>query len=110
MPKKSMSRLYDIILIPFPLTDLASQKIRPALQLSSITDKDVLLCAISTKTHSKFDIKIMPTSENGLKQISYVRTNKVATIDRKLVLAKLGVLESVAVKSVKTKLAKLFGL
>lgn len=60
-----MSKAYDIILIPFPLTDLASQKIRPALQLSDMKDDDIVLCAISTKKHSAYDIKITPTKGNG---------------------------------------------
>ena len=77
-----MSKAYDIILIPFPLTDLASQKIRPALQLSKNFDEDIILCAISTKRHSVFDIEIMPTKGNGLKKVSYVRSNKIAAIEK----------------------------
>jgi mRNA interferase MazF len=79
-----MSKAYDIILIPFPLTDLASQKIRPALQLSDTGDEDIILCAISTKKHSAYDIKITPDKANGLKKISYIRSNKIATIAKRL--------------------------
>jgi mRNA interferase MazF len=105
-----MSKPYDVILVPFPLTNLMSQKIRPALQLSNITDSDVIFCAISTKKHSIFDITVSPTKENGLKQVSYVRTNKIATIDKQLVLARLGTLETKATESVQVKLLKIFGL
>jgi mRNA interferase MazF len=105
-----MSKAYDIILIPFPLTDLASQKIRPALQLSNTDDDDIVLCAISTKKHSAYDIKLTPTKVNGLKKISYVRTNKIATIEKRLALAKLGDLDSKTKKSVQVKLKTLFGI
>ena len=105
-----MSKAYDVILVPFPLTNLASQKIRPALQLSNATDADVIFCAISTKKHSGFDITIAPTNKNGLKRISYIRTNKIATIEKQLVLAKLGTLETACTQSVKKKLLKIFGL
>jgi len=103
-----MSKAYDIILIPFPLTDLASQKIRPALQLSNASDDDIVLCAISTKKHSSFDIKITPTKANGLKKVSYIRSNKIATIEKRLALAKLGDLDGATKKAVHCKLKKLF--
>ena len=105
-----MSKAYDIILIPFPLTDLASQKIRPALQLSDARDEDVVLCAISTKKHSSYDIKVTPNKTNGLKKVSYIRSNKIATIEKRLALAKLGDLDGDARKSVQTKLKILFNL
>ena len=108
MPKKYMSKAYDIILIPFPLTDLASQKIRPALQLSNATDDDIVLCAISTKKHSPYDIKVNPTKANGLKSVSYIRSNKIATIEKRLALAKLGDLDAKSKSSVQSKLKKLF--
>jgi mRNA interferase MazF len=104
-----MSKAYDIILIPFPLTDLASQKIRPALQLSDTQDNDIVLCAISTKKHSVYDIKITPTVANGLKKISYIRSNKIATIEKRLALAKLGDLDNKSKQAVQIKLKKLFG-
>lgn len=108
MQKRSMSKAYDIILIPFPLTDLASQKIRPALQLSKEFGDDIVLCAISTKRHSKFDIEIKPTQGNGLKKVSYIRSNKIATIEKRLALAKLGALDVKTKKSVHSKLKRLF--
>ena len=105
-----MSNAYDIILIPFPLTDLASQKIRPALQLSNTGDEDIILCAISTKKHSSYDIKIAPTKANGLKKVSYIRSNKIATIEKRLALAKLGDLDAKSKRSVQAKLKTLFGI
>jgi mRNA interferase MazF len=103
-----MSKSYDIILIPFPLTDLASQKICPALQLSDTGDEDIILCAISTKKHSSFDIKITPTKDNGLKKVSYIRSNIIATIEKRLALAKLGDLDAKSKTSIQTKLKALF--
>ena len=105
-----MSKVYDIILIPFPLTDLASQKIRPALQLSNRADGDVILCAISTKRHSSYDVKLIPSKTNGLKKVSYIRSNKIATIEKRLALAKLGDLDVKTAKVVQSKLKKLLTL
>lgn len=109
MQRKYMSNAYDIILIPFPLTDLASQKIRPALQLSTSTDDGIVLCAISTKKHSSYDVKVAPNKTNGLKKVSYIRSNKIATIEKRLALAKLGDLDVKTRKSMQGKIKTLFG-
>ena len=45
----------DVVVVPFPFTDLTSQKVRPALVLASLDRGDVLLCQITSKpfTHSR---------------------------------------------------------
>lgn len=110
MLKNLMYKRNSIILIPFPFTDLSSPKIRPALQLSNQTDDDIIFCAISTKKHSSFDIPIKPNKVNGLKALSYIRTNKIATIESRLVLARLGDIDSNSASMVKKKLKIIFNI
>lgn len=45
-----MARLVggDVIVVPFPFTDLASLKVRPALVLASLSRGDVILCQITS--------------------------------------------------------------
>ena len=85
----------DIVLIPFPFSDLAGSKLRPALVLIS-NDTDITVCFITTQFayNDLFDIKLIPTSENGLKKISLLRISKFATIDKNLILGKIGTLEN----------------
>lgn len=84
----------DIILIPFPFSDLTGNKLRPAFVLYS-TKNDVSVCFISTqfKWQAKTDIKILASNINGLKKDSLLKVSKIATIDRELVLGKIGMLE-----------------
>ena len=46
-----MARLVagDVVVVPFPFTDLASSKVRPALVLATSTRDDILLCQITSK-------------------------------------------------------------
>lgn len=85
----------DIVLIPFPFTDLAGSKKRPALILLS-GNLDVTVSFISTQLHwqEPTDLLLQPNSTNGLKKPSLVRTGKIATIDKTLVIGKLGNINS----------------
>jgi mRNA interferase MazF len=81
----------DIVLISFPFTDLTGKKSRPAVVLIN-SPEDVTVCFITTQTKwkSSFDIVIEPSQNNGLKKTSIIRLNKFATIDKDLVLGRLG--------------------
>ena len=81
----------DIVLIPFPFTDLSGTKYRPALILA-IGKVDITVSFITTqlKWQEDFDIKTEPSQMNRLKRTSLIRLSKLATIDKDLVIGKLG--------------------
>ena len=101
----------DIILIPFPFTDLSGNKTRPALVLIN-GELDVTLAFISTqlKWKEEMDILINPTHENGLKADSIIRLSKLATIDKDLALGRLGIIGGETRKQVNKNLITLFNL
>jgi len=39
----------EIVVVPFPFTDLSSAKVRPALVLASLSRGDVILCQITSQ-------------------------------------------------------------
>ncbi len=84
----------DIILAPFPFTDLSGSTKRPALILIE-SEQDVTICFITTqlKWQTAFDIVIYPSQTNGLKKTSLVRLNKFATIDKDRIIGLLGNLD-----------------
>lgn len=83
----------DIVLIPFPFTDLSGSKNRPALILvETVTDITVAFITTQTKWEEKYDLRIEPTKDNGLKKPSLVRLSKITTLDRELILGRLGIL------------------
>ncbi|WP_017732858.1 type II toxin-antitoxin system PemK/MazF family toxin [Nafulsella turpanensis] len=101
----------DIVLIPFPFTDLTGAKNRPALILID-SDEDITVSFITTqlKWQEKFDVRLEPSKENGLKKTSLIRLAKITTIDKELVIGKLGQLTDPEMEDVNRGLIALLGL
>ena len=101
----------DIVLIPFPFTDLSGSKNRPALVLVS-GEMDVTLAFISTQLKWKEDTDVLlkPTKENGLKIESVVRLSKLATIDKELAIGRLGRIDSKTREQVNKNLIRILKL
>lgn len=90
---------WDVILVPFPFTDLSSAKRRPALIVSPDAynaEKDVVIAYVTSQTNSppRFgDYKLQKWNEANLPKPSLVRM-KFATIDKTIVIKTLGELEA----------------
>lgn len=83
----------DIVVLPFPFTDLTASKRGPAVILADTKGSDYVMLQITSK-----DIKdsyAISLSENdfqsgSLKQNSNIRPNKIFTLCNELVLYKIG--------------------
>lgn len=99
-----------VILTPFPFTDLTKNKVRPALIVSSNKrkDNDIIIAFISSVLDSVnlsgtdilLDSKEMYFKETGLKTTSVIKTDKLATIDKKIILGELGSIDKELVRKV----------
>ena len=101
----------DLALLSFPFTDLKGKKIRPAMVLV-VSDLDIIVAFITTqfKWQNQFDIVLEPNKINGLKKVSLLRLSKITTIDKDLVLGKLGEISKDDVDTVNKKLIEILKL
>lgn len=108
-----------VILVPFPFTDLSSQKVRPALIVSRGTtvSGDVIVAFISsalTYPHRREHILLRSGTSGfdrtGLKVTSVIRCDKLATLDRHIVLGELGALPPASLRRVRAALRIVLGL
>lgn len=101
----------DIILIPFPFTNLIENKLRPAIVLIE-TDYDLTVSFITTQLKWKetTDIELTPSLQNGIKKPSLIRLSKIATVDKSLAIGKLGEIELRQKSELNTKLKNIFQL
>jgi len=85
----------DVIVIPFPYSDLTNAKRRPALVIATSSFNDIILCQITSRD-MKDDFAISLDREDfvegSLPKQSNIRPNKLFTADSGIVLYKAGTL------------------
>jgi mRNA interferase MazF len=96
-PSKIMLKRGDIVLVPFPFTDLSKEKVRPAVVMSAENDIDVSVAFISSiipEEPATVDFVLLEShpdfSVTGLKRASVFKMNKVLTLERSKILRRLG--------------------
>jgi mRNA interferase MazF len=78
----------DIVIIPFPFTDLSGNKKRPAFVVVDLPGDDIIVCQITSK--SKFDSLALSLGAHdfisgGLPVDSFIRPNKIFTADKNII-------------------------
>jgi len=100
----------EIVVIPFPFSDLSESKLRPALIISELLNDDYIMFQITSKSYSDlFTYRIMNSAiENGyLKFESYVKYSKVFTANSAIISKSIGKLKSEELKKIIEKFVKL---
>ncbi len=112
-----MPRKGEIVLVPFPFTDLSTQKLRPALVLASGKNlgTNVVVALISTnikKPLPLYDVLLDQNSsgfkQTGLKITSVIKLDRIATLNRGIFLGELGTINSPTQVEVAKRLKTLF--
>jgi len=107
---------FDVVVVPFPFTDKATTKRRPALILSDSNqfNKKVgqsVLAMITSASNSDWplDVDIINLDAAGLPSPSVVRM-KLFTLDHKLILRRAGILAKDDQEAVTKAIHKIFNL
>lgn len=90
----------DVVVVPFPFSDLSQSQRRPALVIATLEGDDVILCQITSKTiKDNYSISIDDRDfETGsLKQPSNIRPNRLFTADSHIILYRIGNLTKVKI-------------
>ncbi len=100
----------DVVVVPFPFSDLSASKKRPALVVAALTGDDVILCQITSQAVS--DSYAIPVSTadfktGSLHQASNIRPNRLFTADSNIILYRAGELTPSKTKEVVTKIVEI---
>lgn len=102
-----------IVLVPFPFTDLSATKVRPALvvSVSGRASRDVVVCFITSRVGKDVShgLALQASAKSGLKVPSMVRFDKIATLDRGIILGELGRVDPTMLRKHKKVFFGLFG-
>ena len=83
----------DVVVVPFPFTDLTGSKRRPAFVVTDLPGDDIILCQITSR--NKPDSLALPVGAGdfdtgGLPVDSFIRVNKIFTASKNIILYTAG--------------------
>jgi mRNA interferase MazF len=87
----------DVVIIPFPYSDLSQSKRRPALVLAGVGRGDFVLCQITSKQYDDPHALSLNESDflsGSLRRDSFIRIGKLFTANKTLIAGIAGHLES----------------
>jgi mRNA interferase MazF len=100
----------DVVVVPFPFSDLTLSKRRPALVISTLEGDDVILCQITSKSIK--DNYALPLEDKdfeagSINQPSNLRPNRIFTADTHIILYKVGKLNTAKLTEVTDKVIEI---
>lgn len=100
----------DVVVIPFPFSDLSQSKRRPALVIASLQGDDAILCQLTSKAISDaYAISLDDTdfASGGLKQPGNIRPNRLFTADTHIILYRVGSIKAEKLSQVIDKIVSI---
>ena len=88
----------DIVVIEFPYSNLKDTKRRPVLILKIPKGEDIIVLQITSSSYERLveiQIKKEDFKKGNLKKDSYIRMDKIASIDKSLIKYKIGSLKKI---------------
>ena len=78
----------QVVLLPFPFSDLTGSKLRPALLLAEAGRGDWIACQITSNPYADPRAVLLEDDafdEGGLQRVSYIRPGKLFTANERLI-------------------------
>ncbi len=93
----------EVVVIPFPFSDLSGSKKRPALVLADLPGDDLLLCQITSQNSRDIHAVPLLVSDflNGSLPVdSFIRPTRLFTADKNIIIRKAGLIRTKTISDV----------
>ena len=100
----------DVIVTPFPFSDLKSTIRRPALVVANLKGDDVILCQITSKKHSdpyQILLNQKDFSEGNLSVNSFIKPSILFTLRDSIIIYRIGKISKNKIKEVEDKICSI---
>ena len=101
----------EVVVFPFPQTNLQSGKRRPALVVADLKGDDLILCQITSQARSDgYSVPLTAADfERGrLVRDSFIRPNRLFTVEQSVILYAAGKVRLEKLNEVRAKIRELF--
>ena len=101
----------EVVVVPFPQTNLQSGKRRPALVVADLPGDDVILCQITSQMRSdglSVPLALTDFEKGRLAVDSFIRPNRLFTVEQSVILYAAGKVRDAKLSEVKAQIRKLF--
>ena len=101
----------EVVIIPFPQTNLVVGKRRPAVVVADLPGDDLILCQITTRARSDQSSIALDAAdfERGqLAQPSFIRPQRLFTVEQRVILYSIGKVKTSKLAEVLVKARSLF--
>jgi len=101
----------EVVVIPFPRTEVAGGKRRPALVIDDLPGQDLIICQITSRAH--FDAFAVPLDGTDFERGQFVhqcfiRPQRLFTVDCRVILKSVGKVNAAKLDEVSVKVRELF--
>jgi mRNA interferase MazF len=82
----------DVVILPFPFSDLSGSKRRPAFVVADLAGDDCILCQITSKANDALAVPLANADfiAGSLPVDSHIRPQKLFTADKNLIVSTAG--------------------
>ena len=101
----------EVVVLPFPQTDLQVGTRRPALVVADLTGDDLILCQITSQAHSDgYSVPLLTTDfERGRLTVdSFIRPNRLFTVDHSVILYTAAKVKDAKLEEVRARIRLIF--
>jgi mRNA interferase MazF len=101
----------EVVVLPFPQTNLQSGKRRPALVVADLKGDDLILCQITSQFRSdgySVPLAVADFERGRLTVESFIRPNRLFTVKQSVILCAVGKVKDFKLREVSAKIRELF--